>query len=208
MWRMLSDQGGTRWGWCCVLRAANGMRDSESTGNNLTPSHVIEGAQIIHTKRRTIPMQPRAFSASTVTCALILMVTLGLSACASSSSLAGSTPPVATNCGAVSTTLNGHVADATALASENCFAQAFKTCAPATLTFSSHGIDNGTIHGFSLGSQAGKCIITDAQQSYIAPQAPKPIGTVTCTQLQQDQQGVTIDNCSDQSTILIPAPTA
>ncbi len=153
-------------------------------------------------------MRPHALSASIIPCAFILLITLGLSACASSSNLAGSTTPVTTNCGAVSTTLNGRVVDATALTTENCFAQAFKTCAPATLTFSSHGIDNGTIHGLTIGSQAGKCMITDAQQSYIAPQAPKPSGTVTCTQLQQDQQGVTIDNCSDQSTILIPAPTA
>ncbi len=111
------------------------------------------------------------------------------------------------DCGIIMTQLSGQITDPTALKSENCFAAAFANCAPATLTFTAESVAAGRIHTMKISSIAGKCVITDVMQQYLAPHPTVNAGTITCIQLTQQKPGIWITGCSDSSSFLIPIPT-
>ncbi len=87
---------------------------------------------------------------------------------------------------------------------ENCFWQAYQQCSPAMLVYSQGGVDAATIQTFSLKSQNGKCVITDALQHVVYPHTPTSIGSDTCTGLAQQTDGLHFLACSRQGDVLVP----
>lgn len=118
--------------------------------------------------------------------------------------------PTTQNCGVVhSMRLNIVPAD-TKLAKgvENCFWQAYQQCHPAKMLYAQNDLDAGSIHNFSLKSQNGTCIITDALQHFVAPRPPQAVATYTCAGLTQQSDGLHFQACGSEGNILVPTAGA
>ena len=124
----------------------------------------------------------------------------------SNSPAATATEPPIQHCGTVHTLgLRIVPADQTGAKSVvDCFWQAYQQCHPATLVYSQGGVDAATIHTFSLKSQNGKCVITDALQHVIFPHSSKPGANETCTGLSQQTDGLHFLSCSNEGEVLVP----
>lgn len=121
---------------------------------------------------------------------------------------AGSTPTkvVVQQCGTVHTTPRGSVADTkAATAAENCFAQAYKQCQPATLGFVLVSLDSGVNRTLTIKNVNGQCVITDATQHFVVPQTPGPVQTYPCTGLTQQTDGLHLTSCGQDGNLLIPS---
>lgn len=118
--------------------------------------------------------------------------------------------PPAQNCGTVHTTrlLIVPTDQDRAQGIENCFWQAYQQCRPATMGYSQASLDTATIHNFSLKSQNGRCVITDALQHLIAPRAPQPAGSYTCASLTRQTDGLHFLACGKEGNILVPSAGA
>jgi hypothetical protein len=95
-----------------------------------------------------------------------------------------------------------------ALGVENCFWLAYQQCHPATMTYSQGNLDTIMLHTFSLKSQGGQCVITDAVQRSVLPRPPQNVGTYTCTGLTQQADGLHFTNCGSEGNVLVPAAGA
>jgi len=140
----------------------------------------------------------------------LVILTAILAACGSNNTTPGgqptSTPPAQVQkCGSVETSPNGLITDATkAKQAENCFWQAYQQCHTATLTFTKRGLDAGAIHSFTIASNNGQCSISDAIQTYIAPNPPRPGSTYTCMGLTQQVDGLHFASCGELGDIVVP----
>jgi hypothetical protein len=97
---------------------------------------------------------------------------------------------------------------AAATAAENCFAQAYTTCQPTVLTYTSMGVDTGTTQTFSASRVNGACAVKDVVQAYTANGGGKtfPSQTYTCTGVQQRADGLLFTSCGAAGDVLVPAP--
>ncbi|GAC1518552.1 MAG: hypothetical protein NVS3B14_20900 [Ktedonobacteraceae bacterium] len=140
---------------------------------------------------------------------IFLLAAIILAACGSNTTTGGQatpTPAQTVNCGKVQSSLAKHspTDKAAAQQAENCFYQAFQQCRPATLTYTTFGVDAGDIHSFSLKSVNGSCTISDGVQHYIAPNPPGATSTYTCATMTKQTDGLHIQSCGSTGTILIP----
>lgn len=164
----------------------------------------------------------RRFLMGSLTISLVFLLTL-LAACGTNGSTTtgsgatnpGTTPtatkvPITQNCGVVHTMRLQVVPADTNLAkgAENCFWQAYQQCHPAKLLFAQNDLDTGTIHNFSLKSENGKCVITDALQRFIAPRPPQSAGNYTCVGLAQQSDGLHFQACGSLGNVLVPVAGA
>ncbi len=140
------------------------------------------------------------------TCALLILgialAGAALTACAGSSS---GPPPAKRDCGAIHQGAGGIQSDPTA---EQCFAQAYTSCHPATLEYTFMGVDAGATHTFTVAPQAyGRCSLTDTVQSYVIP-SHNTTRTYTCSGLKHQGGGLLITGCGSEGDVFIPPPTA
>lgn len=87
---------------------------------------------------------------------------------------------------------------------EDCFWQAYQQCHPATMIYSQGSVDTVTIHTFSLKSQNGGCVITDALQNQVVPHPAQSAGSHQCSGLQQQTDGLHFLSCAGEGDILVP----
>ena len=164
----------------------------------------------------TLRQYIRTYRLSLVCSVLGLTLLVGVLAACGSNGTTGSgnptaTPPTQTqNCGSLHTLRLGIVpADQSRVQQvENCFAQAYQQCHPATLVYTLSSLDSGTVHTFSLKNANGKCTVSDAVGSFIAPRPPHPIGNYTCSGVSLQANGLLISSCGSLGDILIPPATA
>ena len=99
---------------------------------------------------------------------------------------------------------------AAASAAESCFAHAYTTCQPSTLTYTSMGVDTGTTQNFIEALSNGKCALTDIVQGYTANGGGKtyPAQTYTCSGMQQQADGLHFTDCGQVGNVVVPAPSA
>lgn len=117
------------------------------------------------------------------------------------------TRPVQTvNCGSVQSHLNGISPSDKPAAQKavNCFYQAYQKCQPATLMFSTFGIDAGAINHFAVKNANGSCSISDGWQHFIAPNPPAGTITYSCASMNMQADGLHILSCGDVGSIVIP----
>jgi hypothetical protein len=143
--------------------------------------------------------------------ATLTVLILILVACGSNNTTTGGSQPSGApteqtqKCGSVNTYPNGKLAnEPTAKQAENCFWQAYQHCHTATLSFAKRGLDAGAIHAFTIKSNNGQCTISDAIQTYIAPNPPKAGNTYTCTGLTQQVDGLHFASCGELGDIVVP----
>ncbi len=115
------------------------------------------------------------------------------------------TTPVTTakNCGAVRNQLALSTDPAEAAKAEQCFADAFKTCAPATLIFTTSGVDAGATHSLSITRQGSKCVVSDSVQSDV--NTTQRTISVTCTGAAQQSDGMHLTGCGDFGDFVVAA---
>ena len=113
-------------------------------------------------------------------------------------------PAQSQDCGSVNT-LGGRPTTSGAAQIEDCFFQAYQSCAPATLRAQINGVDAGTTHMFSLSGSTGACTITDAAQTRVVPRPAGPQMTYTCSGMSEDANGLTVSGCGDLGDVVIPA---
>ena len=88
---------------------------------------------------------------------------------------------------------------------ENCFWQAYQKCNPATLVYSQGNLDTVVLHNFSLKSQNGQCVITDAVQRSVVPRPPQTVGNYTCSNLLRQRDGLSFATCGSEGNVLVPS---
>ncbi|HEX7734203.1 MAG TPA: hypothetical protein VF458_05060 [Ktedonobacteraceae bacterium] len=87
---------------------------------------------------------------------------------------------------------------------EDCFWQAYQHCNPATMVYSQGGVDTATIHTFSLKSQNGGCVVTDALQHQVVPRPAQSAGNHVCSGLQQQTDGLHFLSCAGEGDVVVP----
>lgn len=150
----------------------------------------------------------------------ILILTLLLAACGYNGTSTGSQPPTSATatptapvqvqkCGTLHTMrlLLVPTDQSFAKQDEQCFAQAYQQCHPATLVYSQSSLDTGTIHNFSVKNLNGKCTIQDVVQTYIAPKPAHTTGTYTCSGLAMQSDGLHINSCGAAGDVFMPLAT-
>lgn len=115
-------------------------------------------------------------------------------------------PAQTVDCGKIQSRANSIApADkAAAQKAENCFYSAYQKCQPATLTFSTFGVDAGVIHHFAVKNANGSCAISDGWQHFIAPNPPAGTITYPCASMNMQSDGLHIESCSTAGTVVIP----
>jgi hypothetical protein len=142
-----------------------------------------------------------------------LLLGILLAACGSNTGGGGQTTPTPTqptqtvNCGKVHSLANKLVPTdkAAAQQAENCFYQAYQKCQPATLMFSTIGVDAGYIHNLAVKSANGSCAVSDGWQHFIAPKPPSSITTYTCVGMTMQNDGLHLDSCGQAGSFVIPS---
>ncbi len=149
-------------------------------------------------------------------CIVVAFLLLGffLAACGSNTTTGsgGQPTPTATrpaqtvDCGKIQSRANSIApADkAAAQKAENCFYSAYQKCQPATLTFSTLGVDAGATHHFAIENVNGSCTISDGWQHFIAPNPPSSAITYSCASMNRQSDGLHIESCSNVGTVVIP----
>src|SRR5579871_4935936 len=100
-------------------------------------------------------MSRRAWIGAAVALIVVIGGVVAVAALAHGGGTAASTPVTAKSCGAVQNQLALSTDAAAAAQAEQCFAGAFKTCSPATLIFTTSGVDAGVTHTLSITRQSG-----------------------------------------------------
>jgi hypothetical protein len=141
----------------------------------------------------------------------LVILSLGLAACASSGTTgAGQTPPPPQQCGSIHLTQGlPNSVDPNAGQVENCFWQAYQHCQAATFDATFMGVDGGAIRTFTTSPNGTTCTVQDTVQFYAVPQGKKPSHTYTCTGLAQPQEGgLLFTGCGADGDVMVPAPPA
>jgi hypothetical protein len=143
-----------------------------------------------------------------------LLLGFFLAACGSNGTTTGSgqtaptpTQPAQTvDCGKIQSRVNSIApSDKTAAQqAANCFYAAYQKCQPATLVFSSFGVDTGAIHHFAVKNVNGSCTISDGLQHFIAPHPPAGTVTYSCASMKMQTDGLHIESCGTIGSIVIP----
>ena len=143
-----------------------------------------------------------------------LLLVFFLAACGSSTTTTGGGQPTPTatrpaqtvDCGKIQSRANGIAPSDKAAAQQavNCFYQAYQKCQPATLMFSSLGLDAGVIHHLAVKNVNGSCAISDGWQHYIAPHPPAGTITYSCASMNMQADGLHIESCGNAGSIVIP----
>lgn len=163
---------------------------------------------------RTQHFSRNAFSRIACIVASFLLLGFFLAACGSSTTTNGDGQPTPTptrpvqmvDCGKIQSRANGIAPSDKAAAQQavNCFYQAYQKCQPATLMFSSSGIDAGVIHHFAVKNVNGSCSISDGWQHYIAPQPPAGTITYSCASMNMQTDGLHIESCGTIGSVVVP----
>ena len=164
---------------------------------------------------RTQHFSRNAFSRFACVVAGFLLLGFFLAACGSSSTNTGgggqptptpTRPAQTVDCGKIQSSANGIAPSdkAAAQQAENCFYSAYQKCQPATLMFSSLGLDAGVIHHFAVKNVNGSCAISDGWQHYIAPQPPAGTITYSCASMNMQADGLHIESCGTVGSVVIP----
>ena len=150
---------------------------------------------------------------SRIACIFASFLLLGffLAACGSTGGGGQPTPtptrPAQTvDCGKIQSLANGLAPSDKAAAQQavNCFYSAYQKCQPATLVFSSFGIDAGVINHFAVKNVNGSCTISDGGQHFIAPKPPAGTITYSCASMNMQADGLHIESCGTVGSIVIP----
>jgi len=146
--------------------------------------------------------------------ASFLLLGLFLAACGSNTTTGGGSQPTPTptrpaqtvDCGKILSHANSiaPIDKAAAQQAVNCFYQAYQKCQPATLMFTSFGVDTGVIHHFAVKNANGSCAISDGWQHFIAPKPPSGTITYTCANMTMQTDGLHIESCGNAGSIVIP----
>lgn len=113
---------------------------------------------------------------------------------------------VPSSCGTVTVRLGGQSpSEVNANHSEECFAQAYRMCKAASLTYTQASIDTGTKRQFSVVPHGGYCQISEVVTQYTIPAHNDHVTYHTCTSLYQGRYGLYIRNCSADGNVFIPA---
>ena len=147
--------------------------------------------------------------------ASFLLLGFFLAACGSSTTNSGGSgqptptptrPAQTVDCGKIQSRANGIAPSDKAAAQQavNCFYQAYQKCQPATLMFSSFGVDAGVIHHFAVKNVSGSCAISDGWQQFIAPNPPAGTITYSCASMNMQADGLHIESCGTAGSIVIP----
>jgi len=86
---------------------------------------------------------------------------------------------------------------------ENCFWQAFQHCRLATLVFVTNGLHTTLIHTFTIHTNGGLCLITDAKQFGVVSNQHAPATIYTCTGLIQHPRALDVLNCGQEGTVVV-----
>ena len=115
-------------------------------------------------------------------------------------------PAQTVDCGKIQSLANGIAPSDKAAAQQavNCFYSAYQKCQPATLVFSSFGIDAGVINHFAVKIVNGSCTISDGWQHFIAPKPPAGTITYSCASMNMQADGLHIESCGTVGSIVIP----
>jgi hypothetical protein len=149
--------------------------------------------------------------------AVVAVFTMTLFGCARSTTLSPGSPsspssaPIA--CGSISHGLGGRPFPPTSTTTPaqgvalSCFWRTYQAHQPASLTYTSFGVDTGTIYTFTLHAcNGGACALSDAHAFYMAPGSPRPVGTYDCSGLRRDVTGDLIaEQCGKDGDITIAA---
>lgn len=165
---------------------------------------------------RTQRFSRSVFSRIACIVASFLLLGLFLAACSTSATTTGggsqptptpTRPAQTVDCGKIQSHPNGIAPSdkAAAQQAENCFYQAYQKCQPATLMFSSQGLDAGVINHFAVKNVNGSCAISDGWQHYIAPHPPAGIITYSCASMNMQADGLHIESCGNAGSIVIPS---
>lgn len=143
--------------------------------------------------------------------ASFLLVGFFIVACGSNTTTGGGgqptpTPAQTVDCGKIQTHANKVAPSDKAAAQQaaNCFYQAYQKCQPATLMFSTYGVDTGAIHHFAVKNTNGSCTVSDGFQHFIAPQPPSGTVIYTCANMSMQSDGLHIESCGTVGTVVIP----
>ena len=147
----------------------------------------------------------RPFTALTLlsTGLLLMVLSLGLSACGSSTG-GGNTQTQAQKCGTVQTTPRGIPRDVTkAKQSSDCFWQAYQKCAPASLVYTLTGIDTVKTRTFTVQRNNGYCTVSDAVRFAIVPAPLSTAKTYICTGAAQMPDGLHFSGCGQDGDVVV-----
>ena len=144
-----------------------------------------------------------------------LLLGLFLVACGSNGTTTGSggsTTPTPTHpaqtidCGKIQSRANSITPSdkAATQQAEDCFYTAYQKCQPATLVFSSFGVDTGAINHFAVKNVNGSCTISDGWQHFIAPHPPAGTTTYSCASMSKQADGLHIESCGTIGSLVIP----
>jgi predicted small secreted protein len=140
-----------------------------------------------------------------------LLLGILLAACGSNITTGGGgqatpTPAQTVNCGKIQSRANGIAPSDKAGAQQavNCFYQAYQKCQPATLMFSSYGVDTGDVHHFAVKDTNGSCAVSDGFQHFIAPKPLSAITIISCASMSMQSDGLHIESCGNVGTVIIP----
>ena len=146
--------------------------------------------------------------------ASFLLVGFFLVACGSNTTVGGGGQPTPTptqplqtvNCGKIQSHANSIAPTdkAATLQAANCFYQAYQKCQPATLVFSSFGVDTGAIHNLAVKNVNGSCTVSDGWQHFIAPKPPSAITTYSCAGMSMQSDGLHLNSCGQAGSFVIP----
>lgn len=111
-------------------------------------------------------------------------------------------------CGTIHTTPRGIPTDTSAAkTAEDCFAQDYKQCQPATLNFDLLSLDSGVNRTFTIKNTNGQCTITEAVQHYVVPRTPGPAQVYTCSGMTQEADGLHFSSCGQDGDVVVPDTT-
>ncbi len=146
-------------------------------------------------------MSRRAWIGAAVALVVVIGGVVAVAALSHSGGKTASTATTAKNCGEVLNQLAVSTDPAVAAKAEQCFADAFKVCSPATLLFTTSGVDAGASHSLSITKQSGKCVVADKIHSDVLTNSHDT--TAACTGAAQKSDGLYLTGCGDLGDIVV-----
>jgi hypothetical protein len=87
---------------------------------------------------------------------------------------------------------------------EQCLAQAYAACRPATLVYSSFGVDAGATHTFTIERQGGGCVVIDRVHT-LMDTLSHDYGPLTCTAISLQSDGLQVMGCGQFGEVIVAA---
>jgi hypothetical protein len=115
-----------------------------------------------------------------------------------------STPGTVQQCGAVNNILAQSANPVAARQAEQCFAQAYAACRPATLEYSSFGVDAGATHTFTIKRQGGGCVVMDRVHTQVNTLS-RDYGPLVCTTASLQPDGLHVMGCGQFGEVVVAA---